>query len=56
MFEGRFDLEINLVGYSEYTITGYDVEKCTIGGHNLSNILCNHIGEYVNIVVEAEEM
>lgn len=56
VFEGRFDLETNLTGYSEYTITGYDVETCTIGGHNLISILCDHIGEYVNIVVEAEEM
>ena len=56
IFEGRFNLETNLIGYSEFTITGYDIEKCTIGGHNLISILCDHIGEYVNIVVEAEEM
>ena len=56
VFEGRFNLETNLIGYSEFTITGYDIEKCTIGGHNLISILCDHIGEYVNIVVEAEEM
>lgn len=56
VFEGRFNLETNLIGYSEFTITGYDIEKCTIGGHNLISILCDHIGEYVNIVVEAEEI
>ena len=56
VFEGRFNLETNLIGYSEFTITGYDIEKCTIGGHNLISIFCDHIGEYVNIVVEAEEM
>lgn len=56
VFEGKFDLETNLIGYSEFTITGYDVKECTIGGHNLINIFCDHIGKYVNIVVEAEEM
>lgn len=53
---GEFDMETRLTGYSEWTITGYDVETCTLGGHNLMNILCNHIGEYVNIIIEAEEM
>lgn len=52
---GVFDMETKLTGYSEWTITGYDVETCTLGGHNLMNILCNHIGEYVNVVVEADE-
>ena len=51
---GDFDLMTRLTGYSEWTITGYDVESCTLGGHNLLNILGSHIGEYVNIVVEAD--
>ncbi len=53
---GQFDLMTRLTGYSEWTITGYDVEDCTLGGHNLLDILGDHIGEYVNMVVEAEEM
>lgn len=53
---GQFDLTTRLTGYSEWTITGYDVETCTLGGHNLLDILGNHIGEYVNMVIEAEEM
>lgn len=55
-FCGEFDLMTRLTGYSEWTITGYDVETCTLGGHNLMDILRSHIGEYVNIIVEAEEM
>ena len=54
-FSGDFDLLTRLTGYSEWTITGYNVETCTLGGHNLLNILSNHMGEYVNIVVEADE-
>lgn len=52
---GDFNLMTRLTGYSEWTITGYNVETCTLGGHDLLNILGNHIGEYVNIVVEADE-
>jgi hypothetical protein len=52
---GEFDLMTKLTGYSEWTITGYCVETCTLGGHNLLDILSSHVGEYVNIVVEAEE-
>ena len=55
-FDGVFDLTTKLTGYSEWTITGYDVETCTLGGHNILDILGDHIGEYVNIVVEAEEI
>ena len=54
-FCGDFDLLTRLTGYSEWTITGYNVETCSLGGHDLLSILGNHIGEYVNIVVEADE-
>lgn len=53
---GEFNLMTRLTGYSEYTITGCNVETCTLGGHNLLSILKDHIGEYVNIVIEADEM
>lgn len=52
--DGEFQLKTNFLGYSEYTITGYEVETCTLGGHNLLDILKSHIGQYVNIVVNAE--
>lgn len=51
-FEGEFNLLTKLTGYSEYTITGCNVETCTLGGHNLLDILGSHIGEYANIVIE----
>lgn len=50
--EGEFNLLTMLTGYSEFTITGYNVETCTLGGHNLLDILGSHIGEYANIVIE----
>lgn len=52
---GVFEMEEDNVGYSEWTITGYDLEECHLGGHNLNDILLEHEGEYVNICVEISE-
>lgn len=54
-FNGEFELLTRLTGYSEWTITGLDVETCTLGGHNLLSILGSHVGEYVNIVIEVDK-
>lgn len=51
---GVYEMEANYTGYSEWTITGYDLDQCQLGGHNLNTILLSHIGEYANIVVEAD--
>ena len=52
---GVFEMEEDNVGYSEWTITGYDLEECHLGGHNLNDILLEHESEYVNICVEISE-
>lgn len=52
---GVYEMEANRTGYSEWTITGFDLDKCTLGGHNLNEILLSHSGEYVNIKVECQE-
>ena len=54
-FEGDYKSNIDLIGYSEFTIIGYDVTTCTLGGHNLLNILSSHIGQYVTIEVSQYE-
>lgn len=51
---GTYFAEQDAVGYSEYTITGYDLVKCELGGHNLNDILLSHVGEYVNIEVTVD--
>lgn len=51
-FDGTYEMEVNYTGYSEWTITGFDLDKCTLGGHDLNMILLNHFGEYANIRVE----
>lgn len=49
---GIYEMESSYTGYSEYTITGYDLERCILGGHDINWILLSHIGKYVNIRVE----
>lgn len=50
--EGRLFLDISLTGYSEYTITGYDVNRCMIGNHDLIDIVSQHMREYMVLVFE----
>lgn len=51
-FSGDVKTDISLQGYSEYTITGYNIEDFSIGGHNLEYELSNHIGEYIHFIME----
>ena len=43
---GDMMVHTSYVGYSEYTITGLDLETFTIGGHDLAAELESHEGEY----------
>lgn len=49
---GSMEVDVRYVGYSEYTITGLELETFTIGGHNLERELESHIGDYCWIVIE----
>lgn len=53
MYGGDLKTRVNWCGYSEYTITGLNLDTFTIGGHDLDSILCSHIGEYCHIIIEA---
>ena len=44
--DGFINIEVAYLGYSEYTITGLDLEEFKIGGHDLNNEFEDHIGEY----------
>lgn len=43
---------IENIGYSEYTITGFRIKDLNIGGHNLVKELRSHIGKYVHFILE----
>ena len=44
--DGYMTVEVAYQGYSEWTITGLDLEEFKIGGHDLEKELEDHIGEY----------
>lgn len=54
MYGGDLVTDTSYTGYSEWTITGMDVDEFTIGGHDLDNEFGSHIGEYVHIIIECE--
>jgi len=39
------------VGYSEWTITGFDLDYFIIGGHDLSKELKQHRGQYIHLIL-----
>lgn len=50
--DGVYEMEANYTGYSEWTIIGFDLDECRLGGHDMNQILLSHKGEYANIRVE----
>lgn len=52
---GNMDIAVENIGYSEYTITGYETENFKLGGHNLEEIFSNYIEKYVCIIVDKED-
>ena len=49
---GVLTTETELEGYSEYTITGLDINDFSIGGHNLKEEIRSHMGKYMHFVLE----
>lgn len=54
MYGGDLVTDTSYCGYSEYTITGMDLDEFTIGGHNLASELGSHMGEYIHLIIECE--
>lgn len=52
MYGGDMETKISYVGYSEWTITGLDIDKFTIGGHDLTSEFNSHMGEYMHLIIE----
>lgn len=43
------------MGYSEYSIEGFDTVDFSIDGHDLTNELESHSGKYALIIIEFDE-
>lgn len=54
LYGGEVESEYHQTGYSEYTITGIDVDNFTIGGHDLEMELSSHIGEFCHFILETD--
>lgn len=54
MYGGDLTTEVSYVGYSEWTITGLDIDEFKIGGHDLTREFNSHIGEYIHLIIECK--
>lgn len=52
VYGGDLTTDTSYTGYSEWTITGMDLDEFTIGGHNLKREFESHMGEYVHLIIE----
>ena len=52
---GDMDVYQEWVGYSEFTITGFDFQHFTIGNHNLFDVLSSYGGSYVHLLIDVKE-
>lgn len=52
VYGGDLATDTSYTGYSEWTITGMDLDEFTIGGHNLESEFESHMGEYVHLIIE----
>lgn len=52
MYGGDIQTKVTRVGYSEYTITGLNLDEFSIGGHDLESEIRSHYGEYCHIIIE----
>ncbi|RGO65912.1 hypothetical protein DXB08_28715 [Hungatella hathewayi] len=52
VFGGDIQTKVSWVGYSEFTITGLELNWFTIGGHDLETEIGSHYGEYMHLIIE----
>lgn len=52
MCGGDIKTKVDYVGYSEWTITGLEIDEFTIGGHNLEPEFRSHYGQYCHLIIE----
>lgn len=52
MYGGDIKTRVDWCGYSEWTITGLDLEEFSIGGHDLEYEFSSHSGKYCHLIIE----
>ena len=54
VYGGDITTDTSYTGYSEWTITGMDLDEFVIGGHNLEREFSSHMGEYMHLIIECK--
>ena len=54
MYGGELVTDTSYCGYSEWTITGMNLDEFAIGGHDLKREFNSHMGEYIHLIIECE--
>ena len=52
MYGGDIKTRVDWCGYSEWTITGLDLDEFSIGGHDLTWEFSSHSGKYCHLIIE----
>ena len=52
IYGGDIKTKIDYCGYSEWTITGLDLDEFSIGGHELTQEFKPHYGQYMHLIIE----
>ena len=52
MYGGDIKTRVDWCGYSEWTITGLDLEEFSIGGHDLEYEFNSNYGRYCHLIIE----
>lgn len=51
MLTGNLLTQGYYTGYSEWTITGFYIDKLVIGGHDLKEEFGGHVGQYMHLIL-----
>lgn len=51
MVTGNLLTQGHYIGYSEWTIEGFNIDDLIIGGHDLETELKEHIGQYIHFIL-----
>lgn len=51
-YYGEMSVDSYEYGYSEYTIEGFNIDECTIGNHNLNDLLYDKQNRYTILTIE----
>lgn len=55
LYTGNLFTSGHYIGYSEWTITGFELDSFVLGGHDLDAEFENHLGQYMHFILSDEQ-